>query len=92
VRRLRGLEYGNGEKNLLDFVHRARTDRRLRSADLVGTGRNDSHLLRELVDCLPQRLVFFLILNTATAGPVDASSIGDAPKATDQGISGHILQ
>lgn len=38
-----------GEEDLLDRVHRARADRRFRSADLVGAGGDDPDCICELV-------------------------------------------
>jgi hypothetical protein len=67
---LKGLEWRDGEENLLDQLHRAWAGRRFHPTPLVGAGRNHPHCVCQLVDRLPQRLVLnassFCLLATST--------------------------
>ncbi len=52
-----GLKCEHGTKDFLDQLHAAGIGRRLHIAYMVGTRSDYSHWIRELVDCLSQRLV-----------------------------------
>lgn len=51
------LQWNYAAQSLLDLVHRARLARGFYPAPFVGHTRHHSHRHRELVGCLPQRLV-----------------------------------
>jgi hypothetical protein len=74
------LESLYGEESLLDNLHRARPAGGLSAADLVEPGRNPSHPLHVMVDCLPQRLVLSSAISGLYHG--ETATCGTAARAT----------
>ena len=66
---------GGAKKDLLDHPYALEFDCRFRASTEVGAGSDDSHLRRELVVCISQRMVLAQREVTNEAGMIPADDV-----------------